>query len=270
MDWAISRQASARKKLQRPSRKGVHFKRSGKARDPKGSRYGLISRATVSSPQGRCRNWITSMAPLCSIYGLYSTEDTVVRYIGQTTQQSKTRLQQHLAEATRPPGASHCHRWIRKVLRTGYEIGIVVLEENCVWNEAERKWIAEYRKRNPGIMTNLSDGGCGYAGKRSDETRQRMRWPRTEQQKERLRALLASPSVRKKIAIGQRGNARGRGEKNGQAVLTEKDVIEIRKKLHDGISLSVIGKAHGVTKAAVSKIRTGRTWRHLDTCGAPT
>jgi hypothetical protein len=54
-----------------------------------------------------------------------------------------------------------------------------------------------------------------------------------------------------------------RGERNGQATLTERDVIAIKDKLRDGASLSRIAAAHGVTKAAISKIKTGRTWRHL-------
>lgn len=148
-------------------------------------------------------------------------------------------------------------------MRSGFEIGIQLLEAECPWNEAERRWIAKYREMQPDIMTNLSDGGCGYSGKRSEETRQRMRWPRTEAQKKRLIANILSPESRRKIALAQIGNARGRGEKNGQAVLTENDVIEIRKKLQERISLSTIGRTYGVSKAAISKIRTGRTWKHL-------
>lgn len=207
------------------------------------------------------------MGPICSIYGLYSTEDLVVRYIGQTKQKPQVRLTQHMAEAVAPPGTTRCHRWVRKVLRSGYQIGIVVLEENCPWNEAERTWIAKYRAEYPGILTNHSDGGCGYSGKRSEETRQRMCWPRSEAQLERLRKHITSPEVRRKVALGQRGNTKGRGEKNGNAVLSDKIVIEIRNALKEGKSLTAIGKMFGVTKATIWKVKTGRSWKH---CCAPT
>jgi hypothetical protein len=207
------------------------------------------------------------MAPLCSIYGLYSTEDMVVRYIGQTTQTVEYRRKQHLIEAIRPPGTSRCHRWIRKVLRSGYEIGAILLEANCAWNEAEIRWIAKYREEHPDIMTNLSAGGCGFFGKHSEESKRKMRGPKSEEHRRKLLANvyanLLSPEPRRKIALAQIGNTKGRGEKNGEAVLTEKDVIKIHKKLRDKIPISAICKAYGVSKASISKIRTGRTWKHL-------
>lgn len=249
-------------KLQRPSRKGVRPKRGGNARDPRGSRYGLISRETVSSPQGRRRN-DHRMSPLCSIYGLSSTENGVVRYIGQTTRPLETRLQLHLAEATRPPGTSHCHRWIRKVIRSGFGIQITLIEANCLWDVAEKRWIAEYRKRQPGLMTNISDGGCGFLGKHSAESIERMRGPKSKEHRDKIVAHLLSAETRRKVALGQIGNTKGRGERNGQAILSEVDVIEIIKQLQNRMSLTTLAKKYGVTKAAISKIRTGRTWRHL-------
>ena len=214
------------------------------------------------------------MAPLCTVYGLYSTEDMVVRYIGQTMQAPQSRLVQHLAEATRPPGTSRCHRWIRKVLRTGYELGITVLEADCLWDIAERKWIAEYRNKFPELMTNLSDGGCGYAGPRSEETRQRMRKPKSQAHRQKIREHITSPEMRRKalVALSKRnpGNTYGRGEKNGEAVLGEKDVIEIHELLRQRMSLPQIAKTFGVSKAAISTIRTGRTWKYLGSWSAPT
>ena len=117
-------------------------------------------------------------------------------------------------------------------------------------------------------MTNISDGGCGYVGKRSDATRKRMSGPKSKEHTEKLRANMrsrfaAGTEARKKMAVTQMGNTRGRGEKNGEAVLTEADVIKIRQKLQEGQSLTVLARAYGVSKAAMSKIRTGRTWKYL-------
>ena len=59
------------------------------------------------------------------------------------------------------------------------------------------------------------------------------------------------------------GNAYGRGEKNGAAILGEDEVIQIKRKLQENVSLTTLAQEYGVSKAAVSKIRTGRTWKHL-------
>lgn len=207
------------------------------------------------------------MLPICSVYGLYSTEDRIVRYVGQTKQELLDRRTQHLAEALRPPGRTRAHRWIRKVLRTGYDIGIVLLEAECPWDEAEKKWIAEYRKNHPGTMTNFSSGGCGCSGKRSDATRAKMRGPKsaahTIKLRKHMRWLHTSPDMAKSRSEKQRGNIRGRGEKNAQAVLTERLVIEIKEKLKKGTPLSVLARTYGMSKAAMSKIRTGRAWKYL-------
>ena len=123
-------------------------------------------------------------------------------------------------------------------------------------------------------MTNLADGGCGYVGKRSEETRAKMRKPKSEAHRQKIREHVLSPAMAEKrlAALDKRnpGNTYGRGERNAQAVLTENDVIQIRKKLQDGISLTVLRKAYGVSKAAMSKIRTGRTWKHLGILPLPT
>lgn len=208
------------------------------------------------------------MLPVCSVYGLYSTENREIRYIGQTTQPLRGRLVQHLAEAARPPGTSRCHRWIRSVLRSGFKIGIELIEAGCPWDEAEKRWIALYHAKNPGRMTNLAAGGAGYVGKRSMETRMKMRKPKSESHKANMRGKPKSPEHRAKLILANMGNARGRGERNGQAVLSEANVIDIKSRLLRGESLSRIAAIHGVTKAAVWKIKDGRSWRHLQSAPA--
>ena len=53
------------------------------------------------------------------------------------------------------------------------------------------------------------------------------------------------------------------GENNHFAKLTETIVIEIRHALANGATNSTIQKKYGLSKGAVSHIRTGRTWRHI-------
>lgn len=51
------------------------------------------------------------------------------------------------------------------------------------------------------------------------------------------------------------------GENNGQAKLTEEQVMEIKKLLHDGqLSQREIGKIFGVGQGAISGIKLGKTW----------
>lgn len=204
------------------------------------------------------------MLPTCSVYGLYSTKDRVIRYIGQTMQQPiRRRLVQHLAEAARPPCTSRCHRWIRSVLRSGHEIGIELIEADCRWNEAEMRWIAFYRSQSPGLMTNLAAGGGGYSGKRSLATRMKMRKPKSEEHRARMRGRKMSPDHVAKLIQANIGNTKGRGERNGSASLSESQVIEIKRCLQKSEPISRIAARYGISKSAVSKIRTGRTWRHL-------
>ena len=204
----------------------------------------------------------TTMMPLtCSVYGLYSTEDGVVRYIGQTTQSPKRRLIQHMAEAQR--GDTRAHRWMRKVVRNGHDVGVRVIESGCQWDEAERKWIAEFRKTYPSLMTNVSDGGgCGSPGKRSEATRAKMRGPKSESHKARMRKP-KSAEARVNMSRGQLGNSKSRGEANRHAVLTEEQVVEIRRRLVAGERGSSIARQYGVKKAAISKIKHGRSWSHI-------
>lgn len=201
----------------------------------------------------------------CSIYGLYSTEDGEIRYIGQTRISLETRLAQHLGDAGRKNERklkSHCYRWIRKTLRNGHRIGIQLLEADAEYEVAERQWIAIFRQRFPGRLTNISDGGEGYTGQRSLAWRIAKRRPRSEETKAKMRKP-KSLQMRQRLSASLRGNSRGRGERNGEAKLTEAQVLEIRSRMRGGESLSSLAAAYGVSKAAMSKIRCGRTWKHL-------
>lgn len=219
-------------------------------------------------PQGAAQASITRNI-CCKVYGLHSTKDGVIRYIGQTMQRELSwRRTQHLAEALRPPGTSACHRWIRKVLRTGYDIGIQLLEAECPWNEAEKRWIAIYRARYPDLMTNLSNGGCGYVGKRSLATRLKMSKPKSAATRAKMRKP-KSALMRARLSRALIGNSRARGEKNYFASLTAEQVIDIKERLQRRESLSQIAARYGVQKAAISKIKTGRSWRHITGLCAP-
>ena len=53
------------------------------------------------------------------------------------------------------------------------------------------------------------------------------------------------------------------GEKNVKAVLTEKDVREIKILIRDGFKNIAIAAAYGASALSISKIKSGRTWKHI-------
>lgn len=105
------------------------------------------------------------------IYGLYSTKDGIIRYVGETTQSLQDRLSCHKCEGLTRKIKNHRCNWIRSVYKNGYEIKIVLLDTATeeTWEDAEKHWISEYRERI-GNLTNELDGGNsgGPGAKRKD------------------------------------------------------------------------------------------------------
>ena len=56
---------------------------------------------------------------------------------------------------------------------------------------------------------------------------------------------------------------RASGEKHGLSKLTADDVVDIRWLRGWGVSISEIARQWNVTRCAISRILTGRTWRHV-------
>jgi DNA invertase Pin-like site-specific DNA recombinase len=70
-------------------------------------------------------------------------------------------------------------------------------------------------------------------------------------------------NIADKVAKGrQRGGGGGlRGEKHGQAKLTERDVIAIRASV--GATLQEIADLYGISNQQVSRIRARKKWAHV-------
>lgn len=54
------------------------------------------------------------------------------------------------------------------------------------------------------------------------------------------------------------------GDNNPRATLKERQVINIKQKLKDGIKAAIIAKTYRVKKAIIDNIKVGRTWKHVE------
>jgi hypothetical protein len=96
------------------------------------------------------------------IYGLSSSENGIIRYIGKTIKSLNERLSEHLYDSRHPENSlcpdSHKGNWIRRVEEDGFYIQIQTIEETTVaeQNEREKYWIKYYGREN---LVNGTDGG---------------------------------------------------------------------------------------------------------------
>ena len=96
------------------------------------------------------------------IYGLYSSDDEVIRYIGKTKYMLSKRLREHINGALLRNCGTYKDNWIREVYRNGNEVKIKLIEkcDDSIWEEREKYWI-----KNIPSLTNLTEGGEGGHGK---------------------------------------------------------------------------------------------------------
>ena len=87
----------------------------------------------------------------CTLYGL-AGPDGIIRYIGQTQNDPKTRLSWHRRSAKR--SNSPVYDW----LRNEPDVSIVVLNDNATWDVSEIIEIAR-RRANDAPLLNVTRGG---------------------------------------------------------------------------------------------------------------
>ena len=92
------------------------------------------------------------------IYGLLSSENNIIRYVGQTKNTLDKRLNEHIYIALKYNGKTHKDNWIRKVYSDGFIVNIICLEEVNEKNINEREiyWITQFDN-----LTNTAEGGVG-------------------------------------------------------------------------------------------------------------
>ena len=97
------------------------------------------------------------------IYGLVDPNLKQIRYVGRSSS-GLWRPNAHRHPGKLHKDQTHCGRWIRKLLASGLDYSVVVLEADVLdLNARERYWIAHGRQQG-WPLTNILDGGRGWSG----------------------------------------------------------------------------------------------------------
>lgn len=208
---------------------------------------------------------------MITIYALVDPHTGDIRYIGKTAHSPEKRLRGHMSEAKRLTGARHYKSsWLRQLAGEGLVPLIEVIEEVEPEgaNERERHWIA-YHRRCGAPLTNVTDGGDGQSlgYRHCDEARATCG--------EASRRAWRDPNYRARVIEGLKAHNRSsehrakisenkRGSRHPMAQLKEEEVIEIKRKIREGMRTTDIALEHGISQTRVSGIKHGRSWRHVE------
>jgi len=96
---------------------------------------------------------------ITTIYGLYSTSNKdEIKYIGQTTCTLKRRLSGHIKIAKHLKTKKDI--WIYSELSKGFEVKILEIKTNAIWDKTEIEVIADFKSCGSNLVNTLS-GGSG-------------------------------------------------------------------------------------------------------------
>lgn len=89
------------------------------------------------------------------IYGLYSSNDGKIRYVGKSDDPSY-RVKRHIYQVN--DSKTHKNSWIKKVIKDGHNLEYKILEEVLYdeWSEREKFWISNFTD-----LVNTAPGGLG-------------------------------------------------------------------------------------------------------------
>lgn len=104
------------------------------------------------------------------IYALMDPRTSCLRYVGKAVDVER-RLKVHLHEKAK----TLKNNWLKSLKAKGLKPALEVLEEvDGDGSDAERFWIASLRAAGARLL-NATDGGDGFRGRHSEETKARMR-----------------------------------------------------------------------------------------------
>src|SRR5574337_989309 len=137
-----------------------------------------------------------------TVYGLCSSEDGKIRYVGQTIGLISARLRQHLHSPKRSKSA--VAKWIKREIERGNTIRIFQIETNCVLHDTEKRLIAFY-KRIGARLLNLTDGGEGTIGWRGNAGNKRPDLAERNRLASGIPGRPSSPETNAKISAANKG-----------------------------------------------------------------
>lgn len=163
------------------------------------------------------------------IYGLASSENGQIRYIGQTTKTAEKRFGDHRRNVKRNPHTPVA-KWIKSLNERGFHPILVILKNDAVIDDDEIEFIKIF-KENGYHLLNISHGG--RYNNVSEETRKKLA------EKTRLSWLKREHSMsdesKQKVSLANKGRKKpeGFGEKISQIIKNDPSRIQ---KLHSAES----------------------------------
>lgn len=170
-----------------------------------------------------------------TVYGLSSSEDGELRYIGQTIMSLAKRLSCHIADARKR--SNHRHHWINSVIAAGHQILISPLMKNAVLHEAEIETIAKYKALGYRLV-NQTAGGEGTMG------------------------CVPTPEARKNISAAIKGKLKSKEHlANIGAAQRGKSRGPLSEATKAKLSIAGTGRMHSAESIKkMSAVQTGRTF----------
>lgn len=172
----------------------------------------------------------------CTVYGLASSRDGELRYVGQTSQPLKVRLYSHIGKA-KSGLKGYLSSWILSVLSAGFKVEIFSIRPDAERNAEEIRLIALYR--NVGArLVNMTDGGEGSLGKK--------RGPMSEEMKARISATKKGTklSAEHRAAIGAAHKNRVFSNEHRASISAAKMGHKVSDETRKKLSEALKGRKH--------------------------
>lgn len=201
------------------------------------------------------------------VYALIdSSNPDEMRYIGKTTQKLKERFKCHLRNAPRDQSNRHVYNWMRRDLKAGKTLDIIVIEDNLTDAESLQREIyyIDYYKALGHRLTNMTDGGEGMSGyAMTDEHKRKLSKAHTgkvhsEETKQRISQAKSNPSqeLRDRLSEANKGHVPSEEARRNMSKAGKGRVVseETRRK----ISIINSGRIHTAqSRLNMSMARTG-------------
>lgn len=130
----------------------------------------------------------------CEVYGLRSTRDGIIRYIGQTHGGAVARHKVWLSQARQGFPGRVCG-WIREELAADHTVEIIVIVSDARWNADQTAQIAAHRAAGAPLLNVRKGGNWWKKGRKRDGARAAPPTPKPPPAQAEMHAALRSLSL---------------------------------------------------------------------------